>query len=193
MKNSPAKATKSHELYQKLLTTIKMGRMAGVMLGKYLFELKANNAYQQAVGEGIETWVDFLKMPEVSIPASEATRAMEIYEEFCLRRGYSLEMLAEAGTKTMHYLLPIAKKYDIEEPRMTELIQAGANLPLNSFRERLQDFKGGERHYEFMVMRKCKETGTMQKVHDITTEMIVEAMKKNFNINLTEQLLPEII
>lgn len=192
MKESPAKVSLAHSDYKELLKVLQLGRLAGVMLGKYLYRLKANNDYQKAVGEGINTWADFLKMPEISLDSREANRAMEIYEELCIKRGYSTEMVAEAGTKNLHYMLPMVKRGDLDDHDIKQLIEEGRDLPQASFRERLQDIKGGDRHYEFVLMRRCVETNNLQKVHDITSEQIVKAFIHE-GINLTEQLMPEVI
>lgn len=192
MKNPPAKVSLAHSDYQELLKVLELGRLAGVMLGKYLFRLKANNDYQKAVGQGIDTWQEFLKMPEIGLDPREATRAMEIYEQLCLKRGYSTEMVAQAGTKSLHYMLPLIKKGELEESEVSGLLHSAAVLPQKSFREKLQDVKGGDRHYEFVLMRRCKETNSLQKVHDITSEQIVKAFISE-GINLTEKLMPEVI
>lgn len=193
MKQSPVKSTEAHADYQKLLEVLKLGRMAGALLGQQLYRLYANNAYQQAIGGDI-TWHEFLKQPEVNLDPREATRAMEVYEEFCVKRGYSTEMLAEAGTKALHYILPLAKSGEITEAEIEGLLHDGANLPLSGFRERLYEVKSGngEKTYIFQLMRKCVETGTMQKVPGIDHEQVMEVFK-NAGIDLNNTHVPEII
>lgn len=186
--------TEAHENYKKLLEVLKLGRLAGAMLGQQLWKLKANNDYQKAVGEGIDTWVDFLKMPEVNLQVREANRAMEIYEEFCIKRNYSVEMLAEVGTKNLHYLLPAVKKGELGEDEISDLVESGKNLPQKSFKERFYDVKskGGDRHYEFVLMKKCVETGNLQRVQDITHEDILHAFN-TVGRDLSEMIIPEVI
>lgn len=190
MKNAPVKATEAHADYKKLLEVLHFGRMAGALLGQQLFRLKANNAFREAIGEGVETWADFLKMPEINLDSREATRAMEIYEQFCIKRGYSTEMLAEAGVKNLHYMLPMVKKGELPEEDIKELLEAGAVLPQRSFKARLHDVKtgGGERHFEFVLMRRCIETNDLQIVHDYDSEKILAAFPE-----LREKIMPEII
>lgn len=187
MKEAPVKATEAHADYKKLLEVLHLGRMAGALLGEQLFRLFANRAWQKAIGDEC-SWEEFLKMPEVALDKREATRAMEIYGEFCIKRGYSTEMLAEAGTKTLHYLLPMVKKGELPDEKIGELLKAGASLPQRPFREHLHDAKGGERHFEFVLMRRCIETNNLQKIHDYDTEKILTAFPE-----LREMVLPEII
>lgn len=181
-------ATEAHQNYQELVKVLRLGRLAGAMLGQCLFRLKANNAYREAIGAGIETWNDFLKMPEIGLDPREATRAMEIYDEFCIKRGYSIEMLAETGTKALHYLLPMVKDGTLKDEQIGGLLQAGAALPQKSFKEKLHDVRGGERHYEFVLMRRCIETDNLQRVDDITSEQLSAAFPE-----LADKLMPEII
>lgn len=189
MKDTPVKSTEAHADYKKLLEVLHLGRMAGALLGQQLFRLYSNRAWQQAIG-GESSWEEFLKMPEVNLDKREATRAMEIYEEFCIKRGYSTEMLAEAGVKNLHYMLPMVKKGELPDGDIKELLEAGASLPQRSFKERLHDVKtgGGERHYEFVLMRRCIETNNLQIVHDYDSEKILAAFPE-----LKDKLMPEII
>lgn len=193
MKNAPAKVTEAHKDYQELLKVLQLGRLAGAMLGQQLYRLYANNAYREAIGGEI-TWHEFLKMPEVNLDPREAKRAMEIYEEFCVKRGYSTEMLAEAGTKTLHYLLPVAKNGEVDDDELKDLMKAGATLPQNSFREKLYEVRAGEaatKTFEYQLMQKRVETGTMQRVPGVDHEMILQVFK-NAGIDLEAQT-PEII
>lgn len=189
MKDSPAIVVHAHEDYKKLLEVLKLGRMAGALLGQQLFRLYANGDWQKAIGQEI-SWEEFLMMPEVNLDKREATRAMEIYEEFCVKRGHSTEMLAEAGVKNLHRLLPMVKRGQLEDGQIGELLKAGAALPQKSFKETLYDAKnpGGTRTYRFEIFRRCNETNNLQKVHDIESEKIVEAFP-----HLNEMLMPEII
>lgn len=189
MKEAPVKATEAHADYKKLLEVIHLGKMAGALLGQQLYKLFANRAWQQAIGSEC-SWEEFLTMPEVSLDKREATRAMEIYEEFCVKRGYSTEMLAEAGVKNLHRMLPLVKKGKLEEEQIGELLKAGAALPQKSFKETLYEAKnpGGTRTFKFEIFRRCIETDNLQKVHDIESDRIVAAFPE-----LQEKLMPEII
>lgn len=184
------RASEAHKDYQKLLEVLKLGRLAGALLGQQLYLLKANNAFREAVGDGVDTWEDFLKMPEIKLDVRESNRAMEIYEEFCIKRGYSTEMLAEAGTKTLHYLLPMVKKNELDKGELDGLLKDGAELPQKSFRERLHDVKhpGGTKTYRFELFRRCVETNTLQKVHDIDSDIILNRFPE-----LRDMIMPEVI
>lgn len=193
MKNAPAKVTEAHKEYQKLLEVLKLGRIAGAMLGQQLYRLFANRAYQQAIGEEI-SWHEFLKMPEVNIDPREATRSMEIYEEFCVKRGFSLEMLAEAGTKTLHRMLPMVKKGELEDKEIDGLLHDGAALSQSAFKERFYEVTTpeGEKTYTFQLMRKCAETNNMTRVPGIEHDQIITVFK-NAGIDLLQQYIPEVI
>lgn len=193
-KSQLQKASDAHALYGQLIEIVKMKRLSGAMLGKVLWNLKANNSFKKAIGSGIDTWEDFLKMPEIGIDMREANRAMEIYEQFVVKLHYTEEELAEVGTKALHYVLPLVKSGELQEEHIRGLLSDGANLTQAAFKERLHDVtKGGGKTYEYLIMRKCKETGTMQKVRGVKSGQIIDALKTLYHIDITEQFVPEII
>lgn len=189
------RAEKASELYQGLLKVLELKRFAGVALGEKLYKLRANNEYKNAIGEGIDTWNDFLKQPDVAIDPREATRSMEIYEQFCVVRGYSTDELGTVPTKSLHYLLPVAKSGRLPEGDLRSLVNDAAILTRAAFKEKLHDgLSGGEgtRTFSFVLMRRCNETNNLQKVHDFDSEQIVQIFSKA-GIDIQEKIMPEII
>jgi hypothetical protein len=163
-------------------------------MGKILWQLKANDTYQKAIGQGIETWVDFLKQPEIGLEVREANRAMELYGTFVLKYGFSIEELSEAKTKSLHYLLPVAKSGSVNEQRIRELVESAKHLSQNQFRDSLYDAKTddqGERTYQFVVMRRCVETGTLQRVQMEGVD--IEAVFLRAGIDLKQVFIPTIL
>jgi len=171
----------AHEDYQKLVDCVALGKELDVYKGKQLWRLKANNLYKKAIGEGgIDTWNDFLKLPEIGLSTSEANRLMDIYEQFVVKLEYSEKEIAQAKTKALHYLLPVAKRGEVSKETMDELLESAQHLTLSQFKEELYDAKTeykGERTYTYMVMCKCNETGNMQKVHGLSSELIVKRLE----------------
>lgn len=182
-------------VYTKLLTVLNLHRGSGLVLGQVLWQLKANNLFQKSVGAGIETWADFLKQPEIGLDVREANRMMDLYGQFVLKLGYSVEELAEAKTKSLHYLLPLVKSDQLSKERIDELVDSAKTLTVNQFRESIYDAKTqdiGVRTYQLVLMRKCNETGTLQKVHGIESEVIEQVFTKA-GINLNLEDLPDIL
>lgn len=176
----PTPSTAS-SVYSQLLSVLKLHRSSGLVLGQVLWQLKADNLFQKSIGAGIETWADFLKQPEIGLDIREANRAMELYGQFVLKLGYSVEDLAEAKTKSLHYLLPLVKSDQLPRERIDELVGAAKTLTINQFRESLYDAKTedtGVRTYQLVLMRKCNETGTLQKVHGVDDAVIKEAFAR---------------
>lgn len=193
--NTLQKADNAHQVYKDLVTAIQTQRLFGVFLGKFLWQLKANDLYQQAVGQGVDNWNDFLKLPEISLEVRDANRAMELYSIFVIDYGYTADELAEAKTKSLHYLLPLARSGQIPEARIRELVEDAKHLPQASFKERIFDAKTGdqgERTYQLMLMRKCNETGNMTKVHGVDEEQLRVALV-NMGINVNELIITEVI
>lgn len=170
--------------HEQLLITILQSKRSFVVMGKLLRDLRENDNFREVVGEGIDTWNAYLAQPEIGLSKGEADRLIQIYEEFVLRFGVDEEYLATVPVKNLHYLLPIAKESDNAE-EVNDLVVEAANLSQRDFRERIHDIRSGEsatRTYEFMVMKKCLETGSMQKVHDISSELIIETFNLHTNV-----------
>lgn len=183
--------------YENLMSVIMVHRGSAILIGRGLHYMRDSETYKLATG--IDTWHDFLK--EIGISVSEANRSIDLFETFCLQYGYPVEELAEAKTKSLHYLLPVAKSGTIPENRIRELVEDAKHLNQNQFRENIFDAKGESqgltpdkvlRTYQFVLMRKCNETGTLQRMQEITHETIIKAMGQ-YGIDLTQEYMPEVL
>lgn len=195
MQSTLQKAEDAYHLYENVVKIVQAQQLAGVVLGSLLYKLKANNTFKKSIGAGIETWNDFLKLPEISLEVREANRAIELYETFVVKYGYTMNELAEAKIKSLHYLLPLAKVSDPNDQSIRELVEDAKHLTQNQFRESLFDARNTDkinRSYQFVLMRKCIQTGTLQKVTNVSHETIVEAFK-GLSIDLDTLFLPEIL
>jgi len=163
--------------HSKLLDIIGLSKESSIILGRLLSELKRDDSFKEAIGEGIDTWRDYLAQPEIGLSVGEANRMVQIYDEFVSRLGFNEAYLAEIPVKNLHYLLPIVKKMDLSDD-VDELLESARTLSQKDFKERIYDLKddSGERTYEYLVMKRCIETGNMTKVHDITSEEIKEKL-----------------
>lgn len=172
----------SSELHHDLTTRVNESKAGFIEIGKLLYHLKQDNRFLEAVGEGIDTWGAYIAQPEINLTNAEANRLMQIYETFCLKWGTPENEIAEIPIKNLHYLLPIAKELNTEfvddADQLVELLNAAETLSQRDFRERVRDIRHGEdgvRTYEYLVMKKCVETGSMQKVHGLDSETIKQS------------------
>lgn len=154
-------------------------------MGSLLYELYQEERFLEAVGDGINTWDDYLKQPEIGLTTKEAGRLMQIYEVFCIQYGYPQNIIADIPVKNMHYMLPIVKKLDGTEGEMVEgLVGDATVLSQADFRERIFDVKTEEkvdRTYTYLVMRRCVETNVLNRVFDIDSDEILEVFKDKIN------------
>lgn len=159
------------EVHQQLVAAISNTKQSFVLVGKLLYEIKP--VFLSAVGEGIDTWDDYLAQPEIGLNRGEADRLLQLYDYFVLRLGIAPTVLAGIPIKNLHYLLPMAKE-DLEGA--AALMDDAEHLSQKDFRERVAEtrFDDGIRTYEYMVMKRCKETGTLNKVHNIESDVIRE-------------------
>ncbi len=163
------------ELHQMLVAVVSVSKKGFVAMGKILRELKKKEVYKKAVGQGIDTWSDYLKQPEIGLSAGEANRLIQIYDEFIVRLGYDEETIAQVPIKNMHYLLPMVKKMKSKE-ESDELIADATLLSQKDFKERMFDkrVEGGDttRTFEYLIMRRTVETGALDKVPGIESDTI---------------------
>lgn len=174
-----------HDIHSQLVATIGISKKSFIAIGKLLSDLKKEDLFKQAVGEGIDTWADYVAQPEVSLSIGEANRLIQIYDEFVARLGFDANYIAEVPLKNIHYLLPIVKKMNADD-NVDDLLADAKSLSQKDFKERVYDVRSGdvvERTYEYMIMKKCVETGNMTKVHGIESELI----KRQFNLENEER------
>lgn len=166
------------QVHNKLLEVVQFSKQSFVAMGALLHELYNEEKYLDAVGEGIDTWEDYLKQPEIGLTPKEANRLIQIYETFVLRFEFSEERIANIPIKNLHYLLPVAKQLDdSSQEELAELVEAAGALTQTDFRERIYDVKTeetGDRTYVYLVMQRCNETGTLRKIPGIESEEILE-------------------
>jgi len=167
-----------HSLHKALVMVVSFSKRSFVTMGKILHELKENNKWHEAIG-GVESWEDYLKQPEIGLSSNEANRLIQIYYHFVLRLGYDEEKISNIPVKAIHYLLPLAKNAETQED-IDGLVEDAIVLSQHDFRERLHDVKSEKnptltKTFEYMVMRRTIETGAMEKVHGIDSDMIKEA------------------
>ena len=171
----------AYKLHTQLLETIVFSKRSFVVIGKILYRLRENNLYQSAVGSGADNWIDYLAQPEIGLSKGEASRLIQIYEQFIVRFGFSEDFIAEVPLKNIHYILPIVKGM-ADDADVDTLVDNARVLSQKDLKERVFDIRtddGGERTYEYVVFKRCVETGTMVKIHDLESEIIKHKLKLN--------------
>lgn len=156
-----------YETYANLISVGDVARTNYIAMGEYLMELRANDKWKEAVGEGVTSWSAFLKQPEIGISVGEATKLMKIYNRL---GDYDVSDISLANLK---------KLVDIENIT-EEIIDQARTLSDRDFKEALAENDNiTERTYTYIVMKKCNETDSMRKVHDISSDLI----KDTFNLD----------
>lgn len=138
-----------------------------LQLGEMLGSIK-DGAYRELVGEGINTWSDFLAQPEIGLSVREANALVRL-ADWVDAMDVPLEQLNLATAN-------FAASKGILERDLLEDIKV---LSLKDFKERHYDHvtnDSGPRTYTYLLMKKCNETGNMTKVHDVDEEQLVEKL-----------------
>lgn len=156
-----------HDTYETLVSCGTEAKANYIAMGKLLMELRVNNKWKEAIGDGITTWSAFLKQPEIGLSVGEADKLMKIYNRLA---DYDVNEIS---------LVNLKRLVDVEH--ITEdIVDQARTLSDKDFKEVLAENENiSERTYVYMVMKRCKETGNMTKVHDLSSEVI----KDTFNLN----------
>lgn len=158
-----------------------MSKTSAVLMGRTLYELKKDDKYKKAVGQGADEWDDYLRQPEIGLAKQEANRYIQIYETLVLKYGYDEETISEIPVKNLHYLLPMAKKAKSKD-EVDELVADATLLSQKDYKQKVYEVKVAEGKvvdtYEYFIMKKYDADGHMNKVHEISSDMI----KQMFNL-----------
>lgn len=169
-------SNEAHVLVSNLISLQKVRRKIDVERGRILYQLHANRLYLQAYGDGVDSWEEFLRSPEIGLTVSEANRAMQLYEYFVIKFKIPEQDLESIPVRTLTHLLPKLKLGQVNQATVGALIEDAKGLTFFEFKERLHDVQvGTDRTYTYMVMKKCNETNNLSKVIGISNEEILSA------------------
>jgi hypothetical protein len=180
MQSNPVATIKeARALHVEVVKTIKNAKLNFLELGSYLSILRKDDLYKQAVGEGIDTWDDYLSQPEIGLSKGEASRFMQIYEIFVERFGFNPKQVSEISLKNIQYLLPLAKEC-ADKGEVQTLLSEAKSLTRQDFKDRIQEIRHSDDilSYEYIVMTRCDQTGRLERIWDIPEAEIISLVKK---------------
>lgn len=111
-----------------------------------------------------DTFIDYIKSPEIGFTNAEVQTLIKMYDMFCLLEPDDLP--SHHSMKLM-----VNKKVDMD------LLTAAQTLSVTDFKESIKDKQLGtqDRTYTYEIIRRTKETGNINKVYG---DEIKEALKK---------------
>lgn len=166
----PSKVDNAGVAHAALIQRRKIAREDDWVLAKLLYNIRRYELWRLATG-GVDTWEDYLKQPEIGISKHKADKLIRIYDYFITSGYYTVEELAGVPWYALDY---VAKR---KSGRHRELLEASKHLTQKDFKEHYFDVEeGGDRTYTFVVMKKCDQTGNLEKVHGIESEFIKEKL-----------------
>lgn len=130
----------------------------------------AKHNYLKMVGEGINSWHDFLAQPEVGMTVREANGLIKL-EEWLHATKLPFKELNLATAK-------FAANKGILDAELHEDMKV---LSLKDFKERHHEEKTNDapQTFEYMVMKRSKETGNLSRVYGV--EDLEETIKKRID------------
>jgi hypothetical protein len=171
---------RARSLYRLIEEANKSINYAKIEMGYAIYELQKDNLYKKAIGNGIDKWNHFLKLPEVNMSNHTAKKLSSIYEVFCEGLGYDKEVIYDCEVDNLWYVITGDVLSDTDDEQTDELINLARQFSNYEFKEAVQDMVyGEERRYDYLVMQRVKETNNLRRVHGISTEDVLN----KFNIN----------
>lgn len=135
---------------------------------------QAKEEYKEMVGEGIDSWSDFLKQPEVGLTVREANSLIKLSD---LIEALDVP-IGQLNLSTVKF----AANKGIVEP---DLIEDMKVLTLQDFKEQHYDHsqqqEDAPRTYKYMLMKRCVETGNLSKVLGVEEDKILEKFSDEIN------------
>jgi hypothetical protein len=141
-------------------------------LAAMLYVLRRHELWRFAVG-GFDSWEDYLKQPEVNISRHKADKLVRIYEYFIVQRKYTVAELWDVPWTALDYISKRREMLDHDRVTMDALLADAKVLTTKDFKDNFFDATHAEdRTYSYVLMKKCDQTGNLEKVHDLDSETI---------------------
>lgn len=157
--------------HQELLESLRLNRIVTHELGKQLKKIKENESWVYEIGNGIDTWHEYLSQPEIGMTVREANDLIKM-ADYARKTNTNPQ---EFSTKNYKMLV---KEHESNE----EIIESAKVLSNRDFKERYYDHKTadkGKRTYTYMVMKRCNETNNMSKVHGVESDEVLKKFKEH--------------
>lgn len=170
-------ATTAHTAHQELVQQQLSGKLDEWELARKLYYLRRYDLWRFAVGS-FDSWEDYLKQPEIAITRHRADKLVRIYEYFIVHNTHKPEDLKDIPWSALDYISK--QNVDKYSPKYDEILEAAKGLTLKDLKElyfELNKEPEEERTYTYVLMKKCDQTGNLEKVHGIESDTIKEALK----------------
>lgn len=139
-------------LYPKLIEKMQEYRGSLIDLGGMLREAQENSIWMSEIGEGINTWYEFLAQPEIGLPVSEANFLVKLAG---MAELIGANDITKVPVPTLKYM--VKHGGDIHDAQL---------LTTKDFKRKYFEDRhsGASPSFKYVVM-KINEDGTMDKVY----------------------------
>jgi hypothetical protein len=165
------------ELYLACQDIVDKTRVNKLILGQLLYDLKRNDTFKLAVG-ALETWEEFLSQPEISMKVNEVNKLIDTYR-YMKKYNIPSEKIRGIPVQSINFLIRKIKSNTLTDDEVRALIDDANVLSFKDLKEKYIEIKGLTKTYEYVVMKRCKETNNLTKIHDVDSETIKEKLKLN--------------
>jgi|AntRauTorckE6833_2_1112554.scaffolds.fasta_scaffold06152_3 hypothetical protein len=171
-------AKRARSLYRLIEEANKSINFAKIEIGKAIHELKEGNLYKKAVGNGIDKWNHFLKLPEINMTDYTTKKLSTIYNVYCNDLGYEKAKIQECEIDNLWYVITEGLIDKADEDKIEEIISLASSLSNFEFKEAVHDLVfTKERQYDYLVMQRVRETNNLRRVKGISSDDVLNAFK----------------
>ncbi len=144
--------------YDILISMLQHGRVAMIEHGRELKKIKEGELWKTEIGDGINTWFDFLKQPEIGLTVAEAEFLIGLSE---MADKYGAEIVARIPLATARFMLKHGG--DIDDAQF---------LSTRDFKEKYYEVAHPmqDQTYTYLIMKRSNETGNLTRVYGETIE-----------------------
>ena len=163
----------SFNWHTKVVELQRLEKSKDILLAHYLYHLRNDSGFAKA--SGIPVWEDYIRQPEIGISRHKADELTKLYRYFVIEQGFNYPELQHIPVSKLSL---IARKQLDSKLKIQELLDHAEHLTTRDFKEQLYDMtSSSERTYQYVIMKKCNETGNLEKIHDIDSDRIRDTFK----------------
>lgn len=158
------KPTVAFNIYQQIVSLVKLQRGVFLDLGKLLKEVKDNKLYKQMGDGGFDSWKQFLANPEINFKPVTAEMYIRVYEFYILKMLMPKEEVMEIPLVRLNMMK--AKIENSDEEERGELIEKAKILSYSDFMKEMVYHKVKTKPK--FILSKCDKCGNLVIRYDPT-------------------------
>lgn len=142
-------------------------RLFLIELGEAFKRCRDNKEYEGKA----DTFIDYIKSPEIGFSVSEVQSLIKMYDMFCL---------LEAEDLPSHHAMKLMAGRGVD----MDMLASAQSLSVTDFKESIKDRELGtqERTYKYEIIKRSIESGSIYKVYGEELDEALEKLTESKNV-----------